>query len=89
MLYEFDNPFIFWAKVNNHEEIKEYLMPHILNTPDDRVNYQDGSRTSYFHQQYDYFNKGVIEEMVWKPFEQMFQEKDLGEKPPQFRISVV
>jgi hypothetical protein len=87
MIYDFDNPFVFWTKVNNHEEIKEYLMPHILNTPDEKVNYQDGSRTSYFHQQYNYFNKDVIEEIVWKPFEQMFQEKDLGEKPPQFRIN--
>jgi hypothetical protein len=89
MLYEFDNPFVFWTKVNNHDKHKEYLLPKIESTPDDRVVHQDGSRTSYFHQQYDYFNEELINDIVWEPYEQMMREKNVGERPPHFALSAL
>lgn len=87
MLYEFDNPFVFWTKVENHEEIKQYLIPHILDTPEEKVSRYCGSRTSYFHQQYNFFNKKIIEDIVWKPYEQMLDEKNITERPPQFKLN--
>jgi hypothetical protein len=87
MIYDFENPFVFWTKVNNHEKIKKDLMPHILNTPEDRVTRQDGSRTSFFHQQYNFFNKEIIEEIVWKPYEQMLDEKKITDRPPHYKLS--
>ena len=29
MIHEFDAPFIFWTKVNNHKEIKDTIVPVI------------------------------------------------------------
>ena len=29
MIHEFDAPFIFWTKVNNHKQIKDTIVPVI------------------------------------------------------------
>ena len=52
--FNFDAPFIFWTKVNNHKEIKDTIVPviKIISDNDNATVTVDGSTTTYYHQNY-------------------------------------
>ena len=80
MIYEFDSPFVFWTKVNNHEQIKDTLGPIIktVSKNDKATVTVDGSTTTYYHQKYTYFTESMLEDIIWNPLEQMHTEKNIA-----------
>lgn len=87
MIYEFDSPFIYWTKVNNHKAIKDGLVPTIkaLSKSDTNTVTVDGSISSYYHQRYPYINKSMLTDIVYNPVQHMIEEKGF-DKPDKFEI---
>ena len=90
MIYDFDNPFVFWTPVNNHQELKETLVPIIkkLSCSSDHTVTVDGSTTSYYHQQYNYFTAEMAEAFIWEPLEKMHDEKNI-KKPRRYGLDAL
>ena len=80
MIHEFNAPFVFWTKVNNHKKIKDTLVPIIktISNNDNSTVTVDGSTTTYYHQTYSYFTSDMIDDIILKPIEQMHTEKNLN-----------
>jgi hypothetical protein len=80
MLFEFENPFVFWTTVKGHEKIKEKLVPRIEK---DSLNENIIHRanefmvTSFYNQTYDYITDSMLKNIVWDPLEQMHVEKQI------------
>ena len=90
MIHEFNAPFIFWTKVNNHKKIKDTLVP-IIKTISNNENSTvtvDGSTTTYYHQTYSYFTSDMIDDIILKPIEQMHTEKNLN-RPLRFHLDAL
>ena len=80
MLFEFENPFIFWTSVKDHEKMKEQLVPRIRK---DSLNESLIHRpnefmvSSFYSQTYDYITDEMLKNFVWDPLEQMHVEKKI------------
>ena len=90
MIHEFNAPFIFWTKVNNHKKIKDTLVPIIktISNNDNSTVTVDGSTTTYYHQTYSYFTSDMIDDIILKPIEQMHTEKNLN-RPLRFHLDAL
>ena len=88
--FNFDAPFIFWTKVNNHKKIKDTLVPIIktISNNDNSTVTVDGSTTTYYHQTYSYFTSDMIDDIILKPIEQMHTEKNLN-RPLRFHLDAL
>ena len=82
MLYEFDAPFVYWTEVDNHKSIKAQLMPFIekLSQNDKCTVSVNGSISTYYHQTYPYINGKMLEDIIWKPLDNMMNSRGI-EKP--------
>jgi len=82
MIHEFQGPFVYWTEVDNHASIKSRLMPFIkkLSENNNSTVTVDGSTSTYYHQTYPYITGDMLEEIVWKPLDDMMNTKGL-EKP--------
>jgi len=87
MIYEFDSPFVYWKSVNNHQTIKDTLIPIIksISENDGATVTVDGSTTTYYHQQYPYIDQEMLADIVYDPVKQMIEEREF-DKPQQFEI---
>ena len=90
MIHEFNAPFVFWTKVNNHKKIKDTLVPIIktISNNDNSTVTVDGSTTTYYHQTYSYFTSDMIDDIILKPIEQMHTEKNLN-RPLRFHLDAL
>ena len=90
MIHEFNAPFVFWTKVNNHKKIKDTLVPIIktISNKDNSTVTVDGSTTTYYHQTYSYFTSDMIDDIILKPIEQMHTEKNLN-RPLRFHLDAL
>ena len=81
MIYEFDAPFVYWTEVNNHQTIKDTLIPIIskLSETDSNTVTVDGSISSYYHQMYPYINQEMLTDIVYNPVQQMIDERGFDE----------
>ena len=88
--FNFDAPFIFWTKVNNHKQIKDTIVPviKIISDNDNATVTVDGSTTTYYHQKYSYFTNDILENIIWKPLEQMHEEKNIS-KPQGYNLDAL
>jgi hypothetical protein len=48
----------------------------------------DGSTTTYYHQKYSYFTNDILEDIIWKPLEQMHEEKNIS-KPQGYNLDAL
>ena len=90
MIHEFDAPFIFWTKVINHKQIKDTIVPIIktISKNDTSTVTVDGSTTTYYHQKYSYFTKDMLEDIIWRPLEQLHEEKNIS-KPQGYNLDAL
>ena len=90
MIHEFNAPFVFWTKVNNHKKIKDTLVPIIktISNNDNSTVTVDGSTTTCYHQTYSYFTSDMIDDIILKPIEQMHTEKNLN-RPLRFHLDAL
>lgn len=90
MIHNFDAPFVAWYPVNNHQQIKQTLLPKILSHSNKKENcfkrqFQTGllssATTSFYHQSLDYFTDDILNAIVWQPFDAMLEEKQYNVGP--------
>jgi hypothetical protein len=91
-LHIFPSQFVYWEKIKNHEEIKNFLLPkikehsHSLFTlmSEDKIKSceQQKCKTSYFVN--DHFLEKIFKEydyendIIWNPIDNMLNRKDLN-----------
>jgi cytolysin (calcineurin-like family phosphatase) len=80
MLFEFENPFVFWTSVKDHQKIKDKLVPRIKrdSANEDLIHRPNEFMVSSFYSQtYDYITDEMLKNIVWDPLEQMHVEKQI------------
>lgn len=88
MIYEFDGPFVYWNKVDNHSSIKARLLPFIkkISETDNNTVTVDGSTSTYYHQIYPYITNDILKNVIWDPLDDMMNVK--GIKKPNNGYSI-
>jgi len=80
MLHRFSSPWLFVHQVSAHEQIKSKLKPMMLdyyNEHKDDQDYQWSNSpmiNSHYHQDLTVFDSQMVNEIVWKPLDLMFDE---------------
>ena len=88
MLFEFENPFVFWTSVKDHQKIKDKLVPRIKrdSANEDLIHRPNEFMVSSFYSQtYDYITDEMLKNIVWDPLEQMHVEKQIM-TPPNYTL---
>jgi len=85
MIHQFDSPFVFHTQVDNHQQIKQILLPKIQQ---DIPNYSSSQNTfsSYHHLPPDYITNDILNDIIWNPFKQLSTEHQFN--PPIQNISL-
>ena len=92
MFYSFPHNFLFWTKVENHEDIKNHILPQIYQDEAElsKSSYED-SITSYFEKKDS--TQTIIEryfkQIIWDPLDKMLDSEGLNisVKPTDSKIS--
>ena len=61
---------------------------NMLSDNDDSTVTVDGSTTTYYHQKYSYFTNDMLEDIIWRPLEQMHDEKNIP-KPQGYNLDAL
>jgi len=99
MLVSWPSPFIFWTKINDHEEIKKELKENILNESEDFKYYNSALKerqlsenkwqceviTSYFHREEikHFFTERIVKSIIENPLDELFEHKSFFNKKPR------
>lgn len=90
-LYNFPSHFVYWEKIKNHKEIKENILPLILEHSD-RLSYTSDESTINYFKKYkcrtDFFSKdnflnnlfqeyGYEDIIIWNTIDNLLSHKDL------------
>ena len=79
-LFNFPSNFIFWTKIEEHEKLKNILLPKIY-ADTSKIKYdEDGaSITNYFEKEniLHHLEQDLLNDIIWKPFKKMYDEPDL------------
>ena len=94
MLKTFNAPFIFWTKVPNHKEIKDYLFPQIKNLyyknkKDYTIHWKSYVYTSFNHLNDFIKEDWIIKSILWEPLDKMFSEIELTLSPCESHLKQI
>lgn len=97
----FPGAFIYKCAVQNHEKLKERLLPRIIETSEAKEGNPDWgwaandtsptrSNWGFKERIYDYFSNGDIDAFVWEPIREMLREGlNLGKIPNNFSLKAI
>lgn len=97
MIHNFPAPFVAWYSIPNHQQIKQQLLPHIYSQTSKKqecfkrqyaTGLLSGPTTSFYHQSFDLFTDDILNDIVWKPFDEMMTEKQYQFKTESNLISL-
>lgn len=72
-LFVFPNHYIWTGKVEKHQEVKDYLMPHIEADDKKSSSWNCDVTSSYGENKHFFHNELLINEIVWKPVDLMLE----------------
>ena len=88
MIFNFETPFVAWYSIPNHQEIKQELLPKIQ-SDSDYIIAPGNAKTNFLNQSLKHFNSSILNSIVWKPFDEMLQEKQLSPTPSESNLTEI
>lgn len=87
MIHKFDSPFVFHTQVNNHQQIKQTLLPKIQQDTLNQSAYQN-TYSSYDVRKAppEYITNEILNDIIWNPFRQLAEEYQFN--PPIQNINL-